>query len=520
MYDTVKPSCEQLSLERYYDKVLGCWTGKNIGGTLGAPFEGQREMNDVKFYVQDLKGKPAPNDDLDLQLIWLLAAERFGIFNINERILGEYWLSHITGPWNEYGVCKANMRNGLTPPLSGSCNNDQWRYSNGAWIRSEIWACVFPGSPDEAANFAYFDACCDHSGEGIYAELFTAAMQSAAFVLDNVREVIEVGLARIPADCRIARVVKLVCDHYDKGGDFASARAAVVKDSEDLGWFQAPGNIGFVIIGLLYGEGDFGRSVCLANNCGDDTDCTAGTVGALLGIMMGRSGIPSEWIAPIGEDIVTCSIATYNNSNCLQLPGTLAELSDRVVKLALAAMREHPALPRIAPGGDKLSAEYQGKLKDGKAVSGRIWNKSPFEMTFELPFGRLMVDYEGGPEVMPGEPKTLKLKIAEIRSVDQLASVKALLPETWRAEPSAECRFIIQMVKTGEGKITVIPGEFNEAYYYLPLEIRIADRFNPYIVYLPLQKRGAVNHQMPQVCQNFFDNNNRRCARNNSPVTP
>ena len=200
MYDTVKPSCEQLSLERYYDKVLGCWTGKNIGGTLGAPFEGQREMNDVKFYVQDLKGKPAPNDDLDLQLIWLLAAERFGIFNINERILGEYWLSHITGPWNEYGVCKANMRNGLTPPLSGSCNNDQWRYSNGAWIRSEIWACVFPGSPDEAANFAYFDACCDHSGEGIYAELFTAAMQSAAFVLDNVREVIEVVLERFEVE--------------------------------------------------------------------------------------------------------------------------------------------------------------------------------------------------------------------------------------------------------------------------------------------------------------------------------
>lgn len=71
MFDTCQKSRQSLNRAEYRDKVLGCWTGKNIGGTLGAPIEGRREMFDLTFYKQDLYGTPAPNDDLDLQLVWL-----------------------------------------------------------------------------------------------------------------------------------------------------------------------------------------------------------------------------------------------------------------------------------------------------------------------------------------------------------------------------------------------------------------------------------------------------------------
>ena len=138
MFDTCQKSRQSLNRAEYRDKVLGCWTGKNIGGTLGAPIEGRREMFDLTFYKQDLNGTPAPNDDLDLQLVWLQAAEERGVYQLNERVLGEYWMAHITGPWNEYGIGKANMANGFQPPLSGALNNGQWKNSNGAWIRSEI----------------------------------------------------------------------------------------------------------------------------------------------------------------------------------------------------------------------------------------------------------------------------------------------------------------------------------------------------------------------------------------------
>ena len=513
MYDTFIPSVQKISLETYRDKVLGCWTGKNIGGTIGAPFEGRREMNDATFYTQKLGGKPAPNDDLDLQLIWLLAAEENGLYHLNERILGEYWLTHITGPWNEYGVCKANIRNGLVPPLSGSCNNDKWKYSNGAWIRSEIWACLFPGSPDEAAQFAYFDSCCDHCGEGIYAEIFTATMESAAFIVNDIREIIKVGLSRIPADCRIARSVKLACDSYDKGTAFVAAREAMVKDSADLGWFQAPANIGFVILGLLYGEGDFGKSVCLANNCGDDTDCTAGTVGAIMGIVLGRSGIPGKWIEPIGETIQTCSIDTYGRNNQVSLPGTLDELTDRVIKLAVATQRENPTLPQLAAGPTAISADYRDKLNCAEQVIKRIWSKSPYELAFDLPYGRFSVDYENGPRFVPGESKKLTLKISHVRFIEKVVSVKLLLPEGWRPQSSAECVFTVKNTNIAAVPMTIIPGEFSGAYYYLPVEIRLCDRFNPVTVHIPLQRQEVVNHFPTEAAQEFYDASNRCTSR-------
>jgi hypothetical protein len=513
VFDTLTPSSQRLNTATYRDKVLGCWTGKNIGGTLGAPFEGKRETNDVTFYTQDLGGNPEPNDDLDLQLVWLLAAEESGLYHLNERVLGEYWLSHITGPWNEYGVCKSNMRNGLLPPLSGSCNNDTWKYSNGAWIRSEIWACLFPGSPDDAAQFAYYDSCCDHCGEGIYAEIFTATLESAAFVIDDVRRLIEIGLSKIPADCRVARSVKLACDCYDSGKEVLACREALVEDSADLGWFQAPANNGYVILGLLYGEGDFGKSVCLATNCGDDTDCTAGTVGAILGIMHGRSGIPSQWTDPIGEGILTCSIDTYGRNNASPIPKTLDELTDRVMQLAARTQLENRTLPQFTEGETVISQDYLDSLAGNEAVKKRIWEQSPYELTFDLPYAQLSVDYEKGPEVVPGEEKKLTIRMKNARFIEKVVSLKFQLPEDWQASPCAETVLTARNGYIAEAEMTIVPGEFSGAYAYLPLEVRLCDRFNPTVLHIPLQRRGSVTHNLSIPDQLFYDRANRCKSR-------
>ena len=65
--------------------------------------------------------------------------------------------------------------------------------------------------------------------------------------------------------------------------------------------FDAPENVAFVVLGLLYGEGDFGKSLIFANNCGEDTDCTCATLGALLGIMNGASNLPKKWTDPLND---------------------------------------------------------------------------------------------------------------------------------------------------------------------------------------------------------------------------
>ena len=224
----LEPAMANLNRDEFRSGILGCWMGKNIGGTLGAPFEWVRQVNDVKFYAQDLKGEPLPNDDLDIQLLWVIALEETGV-DVDAKRLAEYWSVYITPHWAEYGNAKANMRVGLVPPLSGSLNNP-YKDSCGSFIRSEIWACIAPGNPRLAARFALEDAMIDHGdGEGAYAEVFCAALESAAFVVKDIRRLIDIGLSYIPSDCGIARAVEFAIASYDKGLSWREAREEMLK---------------------------------------------------------------------------------------------------------------------------------------------------------------------------------------------------------------------------------------------------------------------------------------------------
>ena len=236
----------------YEDKVQACWIGKNIGGTIGGPFEGVEEMVEVTGFTTE-KGQPLPNDDLDLQLLWLKAIEERGILGITPAVLGEYWVRFIPPQWNEYGIAKANLKMGLLPPFCGEFENDHWKHSNGAWIRTEIWACLFPGFPEMAVKYAYKDACIDHGlGEGTTAAIFVAALQSAAFVESDFRKLMDIGFSFIPKDSMTAKSIRLAIECYDNGVDFKEARNKIVEFSKELGMFQAPANVAFVVLGLLY----------------------------------------------------------------------------------------------------------------------------------------------------------------------------------------------------------------------------------------------------------------------------
>lgn len=316
----------KLSYQTLQDKIKGCFNGKNIGGTLGAPFECLRGINNVDFYVQkDIEGNPPPNDDLDLQIVWLNAAEKFGA-EIDQNVLSEYWLTYIYPRWSEYGTAKANLSRGFSAPISGRLEN-VYGESCGAFIRSEIWACLMPAHPELASVYAYYDACVDHYGEGVYGEVFCAAAESAAFCENNLEKVIQVGLSYIPKDCLVAKAVKIAEQSYKSGLTYLQARERLfaevpgtfglqckelceMSEQEKLAkaGCDAPNNIGIAAIGLYYGEGDFGKSICIAVNCGEDTDCSAGFVGALLGIMSGDAKLPEKWTKVLNGVINTCCI--------------------------------------------------------------------------------------------------------------------------------------------------------------------------------------------------------------------
>lgn len=417
----------RLNKETLRDKIYACWIGKNIGGTMGTPYEGTRELLDIQGFATP-SGVVLPNDDLDLQLAWLLAMEEHGPYQLNAQILGEYWLAYVVPHWNEYGIGKGNMKVGLLPPLSGQYRNI-WRDSNGAWIRSEVWACMAPGCPDAAIRYALEDACVDHGmGEGTYAEFFTAAVESAAFVVQDLRELIEIGLSKIPPDCRVARSIRLAVECYDKGVDWRKTRQLLMEDTADLGWFEAPANLAYVILGMLYGEGDFKKSMILAINCGDDTDCTGATLGSLFGILNGTAGIPEDWRAHIGDEIVTISLNNADRNfvkNC-------TELTDHVFSMAPVVLKANRARVELTDGPDAADPADLAAFRDSSAAK-KLWDRSGYSYTVDFIHASARVEFDGNPVLAPGESLPVRIVFRNRMHEVKHLHIKLHLPEGFTA---------------------------------------------------------------------------------------
>ena len=462
-----------LQLNELRDKLAGCWTGKNVGGVLGAPFECKRMIPNVDFYVQDLTQGPPANDDLDLQIVWLAAVERYGR-NVNASILGEYWLSFVIPNWVEYGTGKTNLRAGLVPPLSGDVDNT-YKNSNGCWIRSELWACLAPGHPEIATRYAFEDAIVDHADEGMYAEIFTSAIQSAAFVENDREKLVEIGLSYLPENCMTAQAIRKAVDCYHSGVDFIEARKLIhnaapgtfgiqgIAISEiptdnnegmELGaaGFDAPENVAFVVLGLLYGEGDFGKSLILANNCGEDTDCTCATLGALLGIMNGASNLPKKWTDPLNDKIVTMCINKTGGG--IWVPETATQLAERILR-DIPGFLGQDLCDAFAEGGMKIEccekeALFCKKIDDYLPyinLSGRMYETplnelcaQPYVARYQFTAFQVLIDYEGSAFFKKGENRKFKVKVINSNTMreQQWVKIKLYLPDGVTAVGASE----------------------------------------------------------------------------------
>lgn len=437
------------------DKVLACWLGKNIGGTLGAPFEWKRQLNDVSFYTQDLGGEPLPNDDLDIQLLWLIALEERGV-SFDAHTLAEYWCLYVTPHWAEYGTAKINMRAGLMPPLCGIRGN-AFKHSCGAFIRSEIWACIAPGDPHLAAYYALQDAMLDHGdGEGTYAATFCAAMESAAFVEKDLRRLFDIGLSFVPEESGVARATRFAIECYDSRLSWKDARDAMLRDyrggtflgmrdfTSPADWekglgdgelgYDAPGNIGLTILALLYGEGDFEKTVCIAVNCGEDTDCTAATAGALFGILHGTEAIPDKWIAPIGRTIKTgClnlgELGYYGNA----LPATVDALTERTLEIARQVTLRHQPRTRVTSEASDCSSYKREQFLGGQAAKG-LYERLQGPV-YRFDFFEVYLDYGGDATIAPGQTKTITARFRNTYKVQANLQLRLYAPSGWNVSP-------------------------------------------------------------------------------------
>ncbi|MBI2438510.1 MAG: ADP-ribosylglycohydrolase family protein, partial [Lentisphaerae bacterium] len=314
-----------------------------------------------------------------------------------------YWNQYASRyPWNEYGFCMRNFERGLRPPVAG-CFENYFVDEMGSPIRSEIWACLHPGDPQAAARMAWKDSALDHAGgEGMYGEMFWAALQSAAFVENDPAILIQIGLNMIPLSSHVARSIREAAWSHQNGKTWGEARERIASRFGHIQPCNAVPNHGFTIIGWLYGR-DFGDRLCKAVNCGYDTDCTGATLGALLGILDGPEGIPRKWSAAIGEQIVLHKFTGDCNP-----PATITDLTERTIALTekTTAAKEDIALgdARVFPA-DLRTRLFRNELaraalkQDIHAGVERCGNR---EVWFH---------YGGEPVLRPGIGKAVEVSV-------------------------------------------------------------------------------------------------------------
>ena len=312
-------------IKKYREKVDACWLGKAIAGGIGAPYEGvpyPLELTEKDAYIDD-----GPNDDLELQLLWLLYAEKHGL-ELNSDHLSDAWLNCIGYGPDEYGVAIWNLKRGLKPPYTGLVDN--WFVNGlGATIRAEIWACLFPGQAAIASYFASQDASVDHHNEGVWGEIYIAAAESIAFTTSDIKKALKDGLNYIPENSKINQVVNYIFDLYDKKIPYKDLRTLIVDNFGSHSFTDCIMNIGFMVSALLWGKNDFIKTVLYAVNFGYDTDCIAATCGAFMGISLGKEVIPQYLRDALCQDI---SVSPFIEK-IAEVPRTFSDLTERVVTL-------------------------------------------------------------------------------------------------------------------------------------------------------------------------------------------
>jgi ADP-ribosylglycohydrolase len=389
----------------YRRKVLGCWLGKAVGGTLGGPYEGRPGPLALSYY-DPVPTEMLPNDDLDLQVVWLEAVRRAGL-PVDRRMLADAWLAHNHCCPDEYGVCRRNLTRGIYPAASGSYDN-AFTAGMGAAIRTELWACLAPGDPELAARLAYEDACLDHAAEGVHAAVYLATLESAAFVESDRNALLDLAGAAIPEDSRVFRAVAEARVGYEESRDWLAARERILARHAVENWTDVAVNLAFTVLGWLSGERDFGRSICTAVNCGSDTDCTGATLGALMGII-DPDCIGERWLAPIGRSLVLSpSMRGMHNA------GTLDEFTDQVAAMAIETLGYYRSAVRLtrAPA---LRSERAGmaapRLANWRALPSREADDPHRALLATTPLV-VMLTYPPGVALEPGRPGKYRLELA------------------------------------------------------------------------------------------------------------
>ncbi len=303
------------SKEELKDKIKGAWAAQTIGVTFGSPVEFRynstmmQDYQQLEWYDGMLKdtyeNEPGAYDDIYMDLSFVQVFEDEGLDAPAESFAKAFAYAdyHL---WFANQTARYNIQNGIMPPASGHWLNNPCADDIDFQIEADFAGLMCPGMVNAST------AVCDkighimNYGDGWYGGVYIAAMYALAFVSDDIDYVVEQALKVIPPESKFYQTMSDVIKwHKENPNDWKATWFKVNRKwSEDIGSpygvflpfnIDAKINAAWVIMGLLYGNGDFTRTYEIATRCGDDADCNPASAGGILGAMKGYKSIPDYW---------------------------------------------------------------------------------------------------------------------------------------------------------------------------------------------------------------------------------
>ena len=384
------------------DKIRGGWAAQTIGVTFGGPTEFRYNGTMIDDYTpipwyagylrETYERSPGLYDDVYVDLTFVDVIEKHGL-DASAELFAKALAGADYQLWHANQMARYNVQRGLTPPESGHWRNNPEADDIDFQIEADFIGLMSPGLPNAATTYADKVGHVMNSGDGWYGGVFVAAMYSLAFVHDDVKTVVSKALETIPQASRFHRTISAVITlHQQHPTDWKRAWFELQRQhADDIGCpdgvfaafnIDARINAAYVVLGLLYGNGDMDRTISVATRAGQDSDCNPATAAGVLGTILGYDRIPAYWKQGLDEvERLPFKYTTISLEHAYALSYKHA--------LAMVARHggrddgDHLVIPVEAPRAVRLEQNFEGHHPVREVRLGRASKGPHTEFSFD-----------------------------------------------------------------------------------------------------------------------------------------
>lgn len=317
IHQEARPQGKEITIDKQIlkDKIRGGWAGQTIGVTFGAPYEFRFQGTFIGDYqpllwydgylAKSMNNDPGIYDDLYMDLTFVDIFEKHGLQApvdsfANAFAHAGYML------WHANQAARYNILHGIKAPESGHWKNNPHADCIDYQIESDFAGLMSPGMPNSASEISDKIGHIMNYGDGWYGGVYVGAMYAFAFTSKDISYIVTEALKTVPAQSEFYQCISDVIGWYKKyPQDWKQTWLEVQKKwANDIGCPEgvfAPFNIdakvnaAYVVMGLLYGEGDFTKTLEISTRCGQDADCNPSSAAGILGTVIGYNKIPAYW---------------------------------------------------------------------------------------------------------------------------------------------------------------------------------------------------------------------------------